>query len=174
MNTKIASYARDTLGLSYTSSVTLVILLNGVGIPARLLPGFIADRWTGPLNIFLMITFCNIILGFSWLAVNSLTGFYIWTVFFGIVAAGWQSLFPTAIGSLGTDLSKSGTRLGMAFSTISFAALVGGPIGGAILQVDDRRYTGSIIWAALSTTIGVCFVLAARVTKYGWNWKVKC
>jgi MFS family permease len=151
-----------------------VILLNGVGIPARLLPGFIADRWTGPLNIFFTITFCNIILIFSWLTVKSLTGFYVWTVFFGMFAAGWQSLFPTAVGSLANDLSKSGIRLGMAFSTISFAALVGGPIGGAILQADGGKYTGSIIWASVSTTIGVCFVLAARVTKHGWNWKIKC
>lgn len=111
---------------------------------------------------------------FCWLAVNSLAGFYVWTVLFGIFAAGWQSLFPTVVGSLGTDLSKSGIRLGMAFSTISFAALVGGPIGGAILQVDGGKYTGSIIWAGVSTAIGVCFVLAARVTKYGWNWKIKC
>jgi MFS family permease len=171
---QIASYGRDTLGLSYTSSVTLVILLNGVGIPARVLPGFIADRWTGPLNIFSLLVFCEIILIFSWLAVNSLTTFYVWTVFSGVLAAGWQSLFPTAIGSLGNDLSKSGTRLGMAFSTISFAALVGGPIGGAILQADGGKYTGSIIWAGVTAAIGLCFVLGARVTKYGWNWKIKC
>ncbi|TLD39488.1 MFS general substrate transporter [Venturia nashicola] len=170
----IASYARDTLGLTYTSSVTLVILLNGVGIPARLLPGLIADRWTGPLNIFFLITFCNIILIFSWLAVDSLTGFYIWTIFFGMSAAAWQSLFPTAVGSLGVDLNKSGIRLGMAFSTISFAALVGGPIGGAILQAGGGNYTGSIVWSGITTSIGVCFVLAARVVKHGWEWKLKC
>lgn len=148
--------------------------MNGVGIPARLLPGLIADRWTGPLNIFFLITFCNIILVLSWLAVNSLTGFYVWTVFFGMSAAAWQSLFPTTIGSLGVDLNKSGIRLGMAFSTISFAALVGGPIGGAILQADGGKYTGSVVWAGVTTTIGVCLVLAARVVKHGWDWKVKC
>lgn len=89
-------------------------------------------------------------------------------------AAAWQSLFPTAVGSLGVDLSKAGIRLGMAFSTISFAALVGGPIGGAILQADGGNYAGSIVWAGITTTIGVCFVLAARVVKYGWDWKIKC
>lgn len=171
---QIGAYARDTLGLSNTSSATFVILLNGVGIPARLLPGYIADRWTGPMNMFLFSACCNILLLFSWLAVSSLTGFYIWTVFFGMSAAAWQSLFPTTVNSLGKDLDKSGIRLGMAFSTISFAALVGGPIGGAVLQADGGKYTGSIVYAGVTTTIGVCLVVAARVTKHGWDWKVNC
>lgn len=89
-------------------------------------------------------------------------------------AAAWQSLFPTVVSSLGVDLNKSGIRLGMAFSAISFAALVGGPIGGAILQANGGKYTGSIVWAGISTTIGVCLVLAARVVKHGWDWKIKC
>jgi MFS family permease len=148
--------------------------LNGVGIPARVLPGFIADRYTGVLNIFILILSSNIVLLFSWLAVHSLAGFYAWTIFYGVSAAGWQSLFPTAVSSLGTDLSKTGTRLGMAFSVISLAALVGGPIGGALLQADDGKYEGSILWAALNTAIGACFIIAARVYKYGWYWRIKC
>lgn len=114
------------VGLAYTDSLNLVIILNGVGIPARILPGLIAGRYTGVLNIFIPILFANVALLFAWLGVENIAGFYAFTVVYGIVAAGFQSLFPTAVGSLSTDLSKAGTRLGMAFSTISFSALVGG------------------------------------------------
>jgi len=170
----IASFARDTISLPYTSSINLVIILNGVGVPFRILPGYIADRYTGVLNIFIMILCLNIVLLFAWLGVHSLPAFYAWTVLYGCSAAGWQSLFPTVIGSLGNDLGKAGTRLGMAFSTISFAALVGGPIGGALVQADHRVYTGAIVWAACSTVVGTGFVVSARVTKHGWVWRKKC
>lgn len=159
--------------MNYTSSLNLVIILNGVGVPARILPGFLADRYFGVLNTFIPLICINIILLFAWLGVSGIASFYTWTILYGMFAAGWQSLFPTAVASLGTDLSKAGTRLGMAFSTIAFAALVGGPIGGAILQADGGRYTGSIIWAAVSTCIGTCLIIAARVKSKGWGL-VKC
>jgi len=61
----------------------------------------------------------------------------------------------------------------MAFSTISFAALVGGPIGGGILQADAGKYRGSIVWAAISTVLGTVFIVAARVKSKGWVM-IKC
>ncbi|KIW03254.1 uncharacterized protein PV09_05475 [Verruconis gallopava] len=170
----IASFARDVVGLPYTQSLNLVIILNGIGIPARILPGFIADRFAGPLNVFIPIITVNFVLLWAWLGVRNVGGFYAFTVVYGIFAAGFQSLFPTCVGSLSTDLSKAGTRLGMAFSTISFAALVGGPIGGAILQADHRSYRGPIIWAATSTMIGTAMVAGSRVSKKGWKLNVRC
>jgi predicted MFS family arabinose efflux permease len=155
-------------------SVNLVIIVNGVGVPARILPGYIADRFTGVLNVFLMILFMVIVLAFSWLGVSSVAGLYAWTVLYGMFAAAFQSLFPTVIASLGDDLSKAGTRLGMALSVIGFAALVGGPIGGALIQADGKRYTGGIIWAALSAVLGTVFVTASRVAKHGWSIRKKC
>jgi MFS family permease len=160
--------------MSYTDSLNLVIIVNGVGIPARILPGYLADRYIGVLNTFIPIIIANAILIFAWLGVSNLAGFYTFTVVYGMVAAGFQSLFPTAVGSLSMDLSKAGTRLGMAFSTISFSALVGGPIGGAILQADGRDYRGPIIWAGVSTCCGIVLIIAARVARKGWNLKIKC
>ena len=47
----IALFARDEPGMSYTDSLNLVIIVNGVGLPARVLPGYIADRYIGVLNV---------------------------------------------------------------------------------------------------------------------------
>lgn len=151
-----------------------MIIINGVGIPARILPGYLADRYTGPLNVFIPMLCGNAIMIFAWLGISNIAGFYVFTVLYGLVAAGFQSLFPTCVGSLSTDLSKAGTRLGMAFSTISFSALVGGPIGGAILQAAHGNYQGPIIWAGLTTVIGTLMVAGARVYSKGWSLRTRC
>jgi MFS family permease len=174
MNQKIASFATDTIHIPYTQSVNLVIVLNGVGLVARIVPGFIADRYTGVLNLFVPILALNAILLLCWLSVHSIGSFYAWTVMYGIAAGMFQSLFPTAVTSLGNDMSKAGTRLGMAFSVIGFAALVGGPIGGALLGAGNGNYDGPIIWAALSTIFGGTCIASARVHKYGFVLRVKC
>lgn len=160
--------------MPYSTSVNLVIILNGVGLPARILPGFIADRFTGVLNLFVPILFVNCIMLFCWLAVHTSGQFYAWTVLYGIAAGAFQSLFPTAITSLGDDITKTGTRIGMAFSTIAFAALVGGPIGGAIVSHNHDEYWGATVWAACTTVLGMSLIAAARVKKFGWTTKVKC
>ncbi|KAJ4370364.1 hypothetical protein N0V83_004882 [Neocucurbitaria cava] len=141
----IASFARDTLSMPYITSLNLVILLNGVGIPARVLPGFIADRYLGVLNTFTLCLLSNILILFSWLAVHSIPAYYVWTVFYGIFGAAFQSLFPTTLAAYTSDITKTGTRLGMAFSVIGFSALVGGPLSGALLQAGNGRYEVPIV-----------------------------
>lgn len=105
---------QSTLTISHTSS----------RIPARIIPPFFADKF-GPLNTVVPVLFCVAIVSYTWLAVDSTTGFYIFTVFYGMINASFQCLIPTAVASLTPNLNVVGTRLGMAFATISFAALTG-------------------------------------------------
>jgi MFS family permease len=126
------------------------------------------------LNVFLTALLLNVLLLCLWPAIHSTPGFYAWTVIYGLVAAAFQSLFPTAIASLSTDITKTGTRLGMAFSVIGFAALVAGPIGGALLGADGGRYLGPQVWAVVSTVVGTALIAATRVRKNGWKLRTKC
>jgi nitrate/nitrite transporter NarK len=89
----VASYARDELGMPYTESLNLVIILNGVGLPARVLPGFIADRFIGVLNVQAIALVFNVIMLWTWLSVNSIASYYVWVVFYGLGAGAFQSLF---------------------------------------------------------------------------------
>ncbi|KAF3044627.1 hypothetical protein E8E12_005538 [Didymella heteroderae] len=155
----VASYARDELGMPYTESLNLVIILNGVGLPARVLPGFIADRFIGVLNVQAIALVFNVVMLWTWLSVNSIAGYYVWVVFYGLGAGAFQSLFPSVIGAYSPDITKTGTRLGMAFTVIGFSALVGGPISGALLQVADGDYTVPICWAASSMMVGTTFTM---------------
>lgn len=170
----MASFARDELGMPYTESLNLVIILNGVGLPARVLPGFIADRFIGVLNMQALALCLNIIMLWSWLSVKSITSYYIWVIFYGIAAGAFQSLFPSVVGAYSPDITKTGTRLGMAFTVIGFSALVGGPISGALLQAADGDYTVPISWAASSTVVGMCLCVSARCIKHGWRLWIRC
>ncbi|KAF1846043.1 MFS general substrate transporter [Cucurbitaria berberidis CBS 394.84] len=170
----IASFARDTLSMPYTTSLNLVIIVNGVGIPARVLPGFIADRYIGVLNTMTICLLANIFILFSWLAVDSIPAVYIWTVFYGVFSAAFQSLFPTSIAEYSSDIAKTGTRLGMGLSVIGFSALVAGPLGGALLQAAHGNYTVPIAWAGASTLVGTILCVCARCMKFGWGVRIRC
>jgi MFS family permease len=160
--------------MPYTTSLNMVIILNGVGLPARILPGYLADRFIGVLNILILCLVGNIIVLWSWLAVKSIPAFYAWTVMYGLCCATFQSLFATTVAAYSTDINKTGTRLGMAFAVIGCSALVGGPISGALLQAAGGNYTIPIVWASSSTVVGTVLCATARCMRFGWKVWVKC
>ena len=172
----LASFSRDIIGLSYTDSLNLLLVLNGVGSVGRLVPNYIADR-TGPLTIFVPVAMMAGICMFSWKAVSSVAGLYAWTVFYGLAGGAMQSLFPAGLSSLTPDLKKAGVRMGMVFTVVSFATLVGSPIAGAIISASGGSYTGAQSYAGSALLLGMCFITAARVVKTrklqrGWSAKI--
>ena len=174
---QIGSYGRNILDMSYADSANLVIIFNGIGIPARLLTGWFADQFTGPLNLIIPLLGVNALLAFTWIAVTSVTGLYIEASFYGLAAGAYQCLFPTTITSLNSDLSKNGTRLGMAFSLFSFAGLLGPPIGGALLTTNGGGrggYTAALLGVGFATLLGTGLLCVSRVQKAGWKLGIKC
>ncbi|KAM0718827.1 hypothetical protein Q7P37_005899 [Cladosporium fusiforme] len=169
----IASYGIEEVNLPYTASTTLVIIINGIGLPFRVLPPILADRF-GPINTVTPILFGIAIVSYTWLAVKDATGFYVFTCFYGIFNAAFQCLIPTCVASLTPNLNMVGTRLGMAFATVSFAALTGPPIGGALQSVDGGSYVAPQIWASTSALLCGFLVLTARVKLGGWTVKTRC
>jgi MFS family permease len=163
--------------MSYVESANLLIIFNAVGIPVRILTGFMADRYTGPLNAIIVLIFVNGICAFTWLAVRSIGSMYAETVVYGLAAGAFQCLFPTTITSLNSDLSKNGVRLGMGFSTFSFAGLLGPPIGGALLTTNGGGrggYVSALLGVGIATMIGTALLCYARVNKAGWKLTTKC
>ncbi|KAJ0115851.1 major facilitator superfamily transporter [Diaporthe amygdali] len=171
----LASYSRDIIGLSYVDSLNLLLLLNGIGIIGRLVPNHLADRW-GPINVFVPTAVIAGVCQLTWIAVTNPSGLYAWAVFFGIAAGGIQSLFPAGLSSLTTDLRKSGTRMGMVFTIVSFATLTGPPIAGAIISSCGGQYYGAQAFAGGTMILGGGFMMAAKVVKQrrlGGGWKGK-
>lgn len=170
---QIASYGNQVLGLDYSKASILVIILNGAGMPFRVLPPLLADR-IGPINVLIPVAFFWAIVTWCWFAVGSVTQYYVFTVFYGISAGAFQCLMPTTVASITDRLDMVGTRLGMAFAVVSFASLTGPPIGGALQGAMDGRFTGAQAWAASVTTLSLAMFGFARFYLSGWQLAKKC
>lgn len=139
----LASFARsDVIGLSNDASLDLLLVLNGVGLLGRVLPSYVADRWTGPINVLLPMAAASGLLCVCWIGVRGAGPLYAWTCVYAVTANAVQSMSPAAISSLTTDLRLVGVRVGMVFSIVSFAVLAGPPAGGGHYQFAGREVLG--------------------------------
>ena len=169
----LSSYGIQVAGMPFDTAIDITIILNGAGLPARVIPPFFASRF-GQLNTLVPILFALAIVAFSWIAVRTPTGMYTYAVFYGIWSAAFQCLIPSTVASITPNMNMFGTRLGMAFSTLSFAALTGPSLGGALQSAMGGRYLGAQLWAAIATAISMSLVLASRMAKARWKVHSKC
>ncbi|WXC58399.1 hypothetical protein SNK03_004297 [Fusarium graminearum] len=160
----IAPYSRDivTPNLTYTQSLNLLLILNGVGVFGRMIANHYADTF-GPLELLIPTCLVAAVATFSWIAVDTPTHAYVWTVFYGIIGGSILSLFPAGISCLTTDLSTRGAYIGMNFTVISFATLTGNPIAGAIITAMQGKYYGAQAFMGSSFIVGTAFIVAAKM-----------
>lgn len=155
----LSSYAREVRGMSYSTALDLLLLMNGVGIVGRLLPSFLADK-LGAVNMYLPMAVGSTILLYCWPAVDNTAGLYAWSCIYGIVAGGIQAMFPAALSSLTLDPRKQGTRIGMTFTIVSFAVLTGPPLAGVLIS--NFGYLAAQMFAGSSLALGSGFMWVAR------------
>lgn len=169
----VGVWAKEMMGVDGTTSISLLMVLNGVGLFGRLLPGYLADRYFGPLNCLIPFVFFSSICLYCWAAVVNLVGVNNFAVFYGFFAAGIQSLFLATMGSLTTDIKKIGVRMGMVLTVISIPALTGSPLAGALVQRGKGEYLYAQMFAGSSMFLGLIFLVAARGAKAGWRVALK-
>ncbi|KAI8633553.1 MFS general substrate transporter [Xylariaceae sp. FL1651] len=169
----IASFGTQALNLPYTSASILVVVINGAGLPFRILVPILSDR-IGPLNVIVPVSFVWFVVSFTWLAVHNVSGYYAFTIVYGIVSASFQCLFPSTVARITPRLDTIGTRLGMAFSISAISSLTGPPIGGAIQGSSGGSFRNPQIWAAVVTFVAFLFFSAVRVHIGGLSIKARC
>ncbi|KAJ2998442.1 hypothetical protein NUW58_g320 [Xylaria curta] len=157
-----STYGRNVIGISASDSLTLLIILNAVGVPGRVIPAFIADRCFGPFNTMLPFVVGAGVLLLAWMRVDYTAAFYAWVALYGICANAVQTLFPSTLSSLVTDLSKTGQRVGMVFSVGSLACLTGPPLAGVLIGVGGGSYKYLQIYGGLSVLVGFIFFAISR------------
>ncbi|KAA8647251.1 hypothetical protein EYZ11_008940 [Aspergillus tanneri] len=169
----IGSFARDIVGVDQATSISLLLIINGAGMPARVLPNLLADKHTGPVNLLIPIIFITSIILFCWVSVTTSSDVYAFSVFYGIFSAGIQSLFPASLTSLTVDLKKIGVRTGMVLTIVSFASLTGSPIAGALVQRGNGGYSYAQCFAAASMAVGGILVAMSRICSTGFVLKAR-
>lgn len=161
----VGAFGRDVLHVSQDTSLILILIINSFGIPGRVVPNYLADRFFGALNIEIPFIFCSGVLLLAWIAVQSVAGFYVWVAVYGFVAGGSQSLFQAACSSFSNDPDKIGVRIGMVCTVASFACLSGPPIAGRLLEAMNGQYLAAQIFGGTVMVLGSMFLLAARIVQ---------
>ncbi|KAI4211284.1 MAG: hypothetical protein LQ351_005968 [Letrouitia transgressa] len=161
----IAIFGKTIIHVPSSTSLTLLMLINGIGIPGRLIPALLADRFFGPFNTLLPCVFFSGIMLLFWIGVRDVTGLFIFTAIYGFWANAVQTLFPSTLSSLTTDLTKMGVRVGMVFTIVSIACLTGPPIAGALMQADGGKFLYAQLFGGTTMLSGTAVLTVARVVQ---------
>lgn len=170
---QVGSFGRDIIGISTSDSSLLILVINAAGIAGRIPPIILANTLTGPMNMLLPFTFLTSVILLCWIAVHDRGGLIAFDVFYGLVVAAGQGLYPPSLGSLTTDMSKMGVRNGMSFTVVSLGGLVGSPLAGALIQAHGGGYLYAQIWSGGVIAVGSVFLWIARMAKTEGKFWVK-
>ncbi|KAJ5532950.1 MFS transporter asaE [Penicillium frequentans] len=157
----------ERYGMSSNMSQYLIPILNACSIFGRTLPGYLADR-LGRFNVMIVFSFLSGILVLAlWLPSRGNAPAIVFSALYGFSSGAFVSLAPALIAQI-SDLREVGIRNGTCFSIISFAALTGTPIGGALVpDVLTGSYTKLQIFAGVVMLAGATLFVVARIVVGG-------
>jgi predicted MFS family arabinose efflux permease len=133
--------------MTLEEKIPILMVLNGAGVPGRLIPMYLADRYFRPIHVGLPINLMTALLLFVWISIKSTTSMYVFAVVYGLFASALQGLFPATMADLTVDPKKTGTRFGMGFALSSFGVLIGSPAGGALIEYKHGDYLYAQVFA---------------------------
>ncbi|KAL8721348.1 MAG: hypothetical protein Q9225_001960 [Loekoesia sp. 1 TL-2023] len=143
-----------------------------VSIFGRTIPGYIADK-TGRFNTMIVTSFLSTILVLAlWLPARGNVPYILFSAFYGFSSGAFVSLAPALVAQI-SDIRQIGVRTGSMFAAISIAALVGNPIGGALISNEDGNYTHLEIFCGVMMLGGSVVFVAARWSLAGFKPAVK-
>ncbi|EIW74274.1 MFS general substrate transporter [Coniophora puteana RWD-64-598 SS2] len=162
----ISSYALSKTTASEELAFYFLSILNATSTFGRIIPNFIAD-YIGPLNTILPCTFASAILAFGWLGVDNVGGLLAFSIIYGFTSGTFVSLPASTVASLTPDLTRVGTWMGMCFAAAGLGVLVGTPVAGALIDIENGVYWKAQLFCAILILVGAVSIAAARVLRAG-------
>ena len=160
------------VGMSANLASYLLAILNAASIFGRTIPGFLADRF-GRFNVMIFMSyFSGIVVLALWLPAKANAPVIVFAALYGFGSGAFVSMAPALIAQI-SDIRQIGTRTGTMFSIISVAALVGNPIGGALLSNEDGKFQNLQIFCGVFLLAGSTVFVAARWSLVGFKLKIK-
>ncbi|CAG8225177.1 unnamed protein product [Penicillium olsonii] len=159
------AYIYAHAGFNASDSLLLLILMNGVGIPSRIVSAFVADRWLGAVRTCIAVSIpCGIaILG--WIGVHDHTGMFVWAAVYGLMVNSAQSQLPAALAYFGSkDPERSGTRVGMITTINSIPLLTGPYIAGRLIDLRGGDYLYAQLFGGICILTGALFVVGSHLS----------
>nr|XP_031858122.1 uncharacterized protein CI109_006463 [Kwoniella shandongensis]KAA5525194.1 hypothetical protein CI109_006463 [Kwoniella shandongensis] len=158
-------------GISENITFYTLAILSAASIFGRTSPNFLADS-IGSLNLLTFMTLFTGVTIFAIFGAGSPGGLIVVTILYGFFQGAFVSLFSPALISFSKSIHEIGLRIGMGMLIMSFAALTGTPITGALL--DRYGFYAPTIWSGVMTVAGGgCFGVAAMLERRRKrSWKV--
>ena len=148
-------------GINPDLTFDLLAILNGSSVVGRILAGIVAAKF-GPTETISVALVLGSMLLFCWIAVGSVAGTIIWSIFWGMISGVLVALPGAFIPLFSPSLAVIGTRSGMYWVWVGLGMLIGSPIGGAIYDPRSRATN----WWKLQVFAGVFMMGAALLTVY--------
>ena len=167
----IQIYALAECNTSANLASYLLTITNAGSLFGRLLPNYLADNYTGPMNMHISFTVAAALLAFCWIAIKNTPGIVVFGVLYGFFSGTFVALGAPIVFSLTEDPSTVGTRLGMLTGMCGIGLLVGNPIAGAIL--DQGSWVGLQAWAGCVILAAAVLISWARLARYGTSLRIK-
>ncbi|CDO72294.1 hypothetical protein BN946_scf184970.g146 [Trametes cinnabarina] len=157
----IVDYSTDR-GISPQTAFYVLSVMNAGGIVGRLAPACLADV----LGRFNILVPCAFLAGLSvllfWTFAHSLVAIMLFAVVYGFFSGAFNALVIPCVVQI-SDVREYGTRIGVLYSIISFPALCGGPVAGAMLKAGGGSYLGMTMLSGATIIAGSLFMLWARL-----------
>jgi MFS family permease len=139
-----------------------------LSVVGRIAPGFVGDK-IGRFNVMILITSLSAIITLAlWIPGTSTGAIIAYAVLFGFSSGGFIGLMPTLIAQI-SDIRQIGVRTGTSFAVVSFGALTGSPIAGAITTAQHGDFLGLQLFCGFTMVASVIVYVAARWTLGGLN-----
>lgn len=113
-----------------------------------------------------MCFFSGIIVLALWLPAKGNAPLIVFAALYGFCSGAFVSLLPAMIVQI-SDIKEIGLRIGVEFATISIAALVSNPIGGALIAHGHGDFRDLQIFCGVVLLAGSAMFCVARLTLTG-------
>ncbi|EIT76793.1 monocarboxylate transporter [Aspergillus flavus] len=159
----------ERYGMSSYLASYLIPILNAASILGRLVPPYLADLF-GRFNLMMLTSLFSVIIVLAlWLPSRSNAPAIVFTSLYGFSSGAAVSLAPALVAQI-SDLREIGVRSGTYFCIVSFAALTGMPIAGALLPDPlHGSYLKLEIFCGVVMFGGVVFYILAKGRISGWG-----
>ncbi|MCJ1282845.1 hypothetical protein MMC26_002171 [Xylographa opegraphella] len=161
----------QALGMSTHLSNYLLAVLNAASIFGRTIPGYLGDRF-GRFNVIVVLNFFSAIIILAlWLPARGNAPILVFAALYGFGSGAFVSMVPACLAQI-SNIKEIGVRNGTVFAIVSFAALCGNPIAGALLG-NGTSFTKVIIFAGVVYLAGAVIFLLTRATLVKWKIATK-
>lgn len=168
--TYLSSYAINH-GVPFNQANLLITVVNVCGIPARILSGWMADRW-GRFNIMFATSILSTIVIFAlWFpAKGSVAFLYVFGVLFGIFTSAIVLLIPACAGQI-CSADQFGKVYGTLYFVLAFVMMIGMYLASVVISKGSQvDYSHLVLYeGGLGAGSAVAWLLA-RWLVVGWKW----